>query len=101
MTVAKMRFLESVPNQLREIAKELKKLNENIAALTDQVKENTSSAPDKVTTVCFNHKQVWNDRRKAINSFEEAMMNSEGAERERYFNVWVELKTGNTLCADE
>jgi len=35
-------------------------------------------------TVCYGKIEKWDDRQKAKNHFLEAMMNSEGAERERY-----------------
>lgn len=44
--------------------KQLKTFNDNTAALTGQVKENSPAAPDKATTVCYNQKRVWIDRRK-------------------------------------
>ena len=50
MTQIEMKFMEMVPNQLREIAKELKTLYENITALTSligQAKENTPSGSNK------------------------------------------------------
>ena len=42
MNIAEMRFLEMVPTQLKEIAQQLKTLNENIAALAALVKDKKS-----------------------------------------------------------
>lgn len=43
---------------------------------------------DGVTTVCYGKVQEWDDRSEARNFFLNAMMNSEGAERERYANIY-------------
>ena len=42
---------------------------------------------DGVTTVCYGKVQKWEDRSEARNFFLNAMMNSEGAERERYGHI--------------
>lgn len=39
-------------------------------------------------------------KKKAIAYFEEAIMCTEGAERERYLNIWYQLKEGKTVCYD-
>ena len=44
---------------------------------------------DGVTTVCYGKVQEWDDRSEARNFFLNAMMISEGAERERYGAVKV------------
>ena len=54
----------------------------------------------KVTTVCYGKKQEWDDREEAQAYFLEAMMNSDGAERERYSNVYFKIIRGFDYCTD-
>ena len=54
----------------------------------------------KVTTVCYGEKQEWDDREEAQAYFLEAMMNSDGAERERYSNVYFRIIRGFDYCTD-
>lgn len=49
---------------------------------------------------CYGEPMYFTSKKKAIAYFEEAMMCTEGAERERYFNIWCQLKDGNTVCYD-
>lgn len=53
-----------------------------------------------VTTVCYGKTEKWDDRSEAKKSFLEAMMNSEGAERDRYANVYFGLIQGLDCCTD-
>ena len=48
MTIAKFRFLEMVPLQLKEIAKQLAQLNENIASQTKQNMAETKEPKEKM-----------------------------------------------------
>ena len=54
----------------------------------------------KVTTVCYGEKQEWDDREEAQAYFLEAMMNSDGAEHDRYsastFSFRTDLTTAPT-----
>ena len=61
----------------------------------------SSSAKTRQHTICYNQREEWNDRQEAIKFFRDAMMNSEGSEHERYFKIWSELETGETICSDE
>ena len=53
---------------------------------------------DGVTTVCYGKVQEWDDRSEARNFFLNAMMNSEGAERERYANIYFGIVRGQTIA---
>jgi hypothetical protein len=53
-----------------------------------------------IRCVCYRKVHTFKKRKDAIEFFETAMMNSEGAERERYFNIWEQLKAGRTFCYD-
>lgn len=55
---------------------------------------------DGVTTVCYGKVQEWDDRSEARNFFLNAMMNSEGAERERYANIYFRIIRGQDYCTD-
>lgn len=55
---------------------------------------------DGVTTVCYGKVQEWDDRSESRNFFLNAMMNSEGAERERYANIYFGLVRGQGYCTD-
>jgi hypothetical protein len=103
MTNAEIKFLELVPSQLKEIAKQLAKLNENMEKLIsqNQAAPNQVKPSDKVVTICYNQREEWNDRQETIKFFRDAMMNSEGSEHERYFKIWSELEAGETICSDE
>ena len=54
----------------------------------------------EVKTECYGNVEVWSDREEAMASFLEAMMYSEGAERDRYTNVYIQLKCGYDYCTD-
>ncbi len=55
---------------------------------------------DGVTTACYGKVQEWDDRSEARNFFLNAMMNSEGAERERYANIYFGIFRGQDYCTD-
>jgi len=51
-------------------------------------------------TVCYNQATVWQDRSMAAEFYLEAMMCSEGCERDRYTDVLLEIMSGNAVCHD-
>lgn len=53
-----------------------------------------------VRTLCYNECTHWLTRRKAMNKFLDYAHNSEGCERERYMNVYIQLNEGNTFAWD-
>ena len=53
-----------------------------------------------VTTVCYGKVQEWENRSEARKVFLEAMMNTDGAERERYSNVYYRIIRGLDYCTD-
>ena len=55
----------------------------------------------KVTTKCYGEVKVWNDREEAQAYFLEAMMNSDGAEHDRYSGIYIQLQNGLDYCTDE
>lgn len=58
-------------------------------------------ASNNVTTICYGKKQIWNNRNEAEDFYLDCMANSEGAERDRYVNIYIALKKGNEICTDE
>lgn len=59
-----------------------------------------SSKSSGVTTVCYGKVEKWDDRQEAKRHLLEAMMNSEGSERERYSNVYFGIIQGLDCCTD-
>lgn len=55
---------------------------------------------ETVKTICYGREVIWDSRKKAIMFFLECMASSEGAERERYLNILVKLKSGEKVCVD-
>ena len=53
-----------------------------------------------VITVCYGKEQEWESRSEARKFFLDAMMNSDGSERERYSNVYLKIVQGYSVCSD-
>lgn len=54
-----------------------------------------------VTTKCYGEVKVWDDREEAQAYFLEAMMSSDGAERDRYAGIFIQIQNGLDYCTDE
>lgn len=54
----------------------------------------------EIMTVCYGQRETWRSRKKAMAAFLEAVAATEGHERERYLNVYLELLDGKTVCTD-
>ena len=54
-----------------------------------------------VKTKCYGQVKTWNEREEAEDFFLEAMMNTEGAEHDRYTAIYTQLVNGLTYCTDE
>ena len=54
-----------------------------------------------VKTICYKKERIWDSMDDAVIFFMECMAGSEGAERERYLNILVKLKSGTKVCSDE
>ena len=55
----------------------------------------------KVTTVCNDKKEVWNDREEAQDFFLRQIMTAEGEERDRAECIYIQLIHGLDECSDE
>lgn len=56
---------------------------------------------ETVKTICYGREVIWDSREETIMFFLECMASSEGAERERYLNILVKLKSGEKVCKDD
>jgi hypothetical protein len=54
----------------------------------------------EVYTICYNAVDIWKSKKAAMDFYEEAIYACEGAERERYINVYRDLKDGETFAYD-
>ena len=55
---------------------------------------------NEVTTVCYGKVRECDTRSEAKRYFLDAMLNAEGAERERYSNIYLKLQLGYSYCSD-
>lgn len=56
---------------------------------------------EKIKITCYGKTEIWADREKAKLFYLDCMANSEGAERDRYVNIYLQLMSGETECFDE
>ena len=56
---------------------------------------------DSVTVITYGQKQIWDSRAEAIKFYLEGMAYCEGAERDRYTNIYLALISGAKVCKDE
>lgn len=55
---------------------------------------------DSVTVVCYGETKVWDSRKEAEQFFLEGMAACDGAEKERYTNIFLDLVSGKSVCRD-
>lgn len=53
-----------------------------------------------ITITCYGKTETWDDRKKAIDFYKEAVAWSDGCERERYMNILLGLYNGDMVCSD-
>lgn len=58
------------------------------------------TGPRGVTVTCYRKSTVWVTRNNAMAFYRDAMACSEGCERERYTNVFMDLLDGLMECSD-
>ena len=56
---------------------------------------------DSVVVITYGQKQIWDSRAEATKFYLEAMASCEGAERDRYTNIYIALTSGLPVCRDE
>ena len=54
-----------------------------------------------VTTICYGKEKNWERRSDAVEFFMASVISCDGAERERYLNVLVDLELMKDVCTDE
>lgn len=57
-------------------------------------------ANKRITATCYGKKHQFPSRKAAEDFFWECAEYSEGAERDRYINVLIQLRHGKTICHD-
>lgn len=85
----------------RNVAEELNLYGYKVE-ITGEGKRRTVTATkgDAVTTICYGQKRVWPDRWEAIDFFTEGATACDGAERDRYTTILLQLLAGETTCSD-
>ena len=53
-----------------------------------------------VTTICYNTARTWRSREEAIEFFKGGIVNSDGAEKNRYINILMDLLEGKYVATD-
>ena len=64
------------------------------------MKTRTKRRIKMVDVICYGQRETWNSRQDAIKFFFEGMMCCDGAERDRYTNVYLDLMNGKDVCSD-
>lgn len=77
----------------------MEKLLEKAIELSMEALENLT-AEGEVVVVCYNQAEVWQSREMAASFYLEAMCACEGAERDRYTEVLLDIMAGKTVCHD-
>lgn len=55
----------------------------------------------RVTVICYGKTQVWDSREEAKAFYLDAIANSDGSEKERYTNIFLDLESKMEVCCDE
>lgn len=63
--------------------------------------EDEVSLLEEVTTICYEEKQTWENRQKALEFFLQAAAGCEGHEQKRYIEICNQLKDGAFVATDE
>lgn len=77
----------------------MEKLLEKAIDLSIEALENLT-AEGEVVVVCYNQAEVWQSREMAAAFYLEAMCACEGAERDRYTEVLLDIMAGKLICHD-
>lgn len=75
-----------------------KKVYELLDTITDIINED--DVKEQITVLCSGEETVWDSRKNATDYYLEAMSYCEGAERDRYTNIYLQLCEGRTYCTD-
>ena len=64
------------------------------------IKQELANDKDIVTVICYGKSEQM-ERDKAKQFYLECMMFSDGSEKERYTNIYMDLMSGLKICKDE
>lgn len=56
---------------------------------------------NKIVTVWYGKEESWESKEAAEQFFLQAMMGSDGSEKERYTNIYIKLQMGMIFCTDD
>lgn len=56
---------------------------------------------DEVIVKCYGKENTWKTRQAAINFFLDGIACSDGCERDRYVNIYLQLTNNYKYCSDE
>lgn len=62
--------------------------------------EKQVKAKEDITTICYGRIDKWDSRVDAVKYFYECASCSDGAEKERYMNIMMDLMAGASLATD-
>lgn len=65
------------------------------------VKNTKATKNEKIICKCYGTEQEFSSRSKAKKFYLECIAWSEGAERDRYVNILLDLEDGKNYCTDE
>lgn len=54
-----------------------------------------------ITVKCYRTEEKYTSRKDAIKEYQEAVLMSEGSERDRYISILAQLCVGRNYCSDE
>lgn len=54
-----------------------------------------------VKVINYGKERIFDNRQDAVDFYEECLLGSEGAERERYLEILIDLRCGKAVCRDE
>lgn len=53
-----------------------------------------------VDVICYGERTTWSSRDEAMNFYLTGMIMTDGSERERYADIYSELRMGKKVCTD-
>jgi len=56
---------------------------------------------DGVTVICYGKETHFKTRKEAEDEYFEAIRMCEGAERDRYIEIYTQIKDGFSICSDD
>lgn len=54
-----------------------------------------------ITVVCYRKEKKWESRKAALDFYLQGLLACDGAERDRYASIYMQLLSGCDYCTDE